>query len=159
MPLAVLLAAIAGYVYAMLAKPGFRFWGLIGGVAVALALVLYLRGGSQRPEIDPAELTIDALTVERSARGAVMQGRVLNASPDFRLLDMTLKLRLRDCPEPEAESETCPIIGEAQTIARPDAPAGQIRGFSAPFTFANLPPLVGTLAWDWEIVATRAAAD
>lgn len=50
----------------------------------------------------------------------------------------------------------CPVIGESTAIARPDAPPGQIRGLSASFVFTNLPPLLGTLSWDWEVIDTRA---
>jgi hypothetical protein len=51
------------------------------------------------------------------------------------------------------------VIGEAQAIARPDVPPGQIRALSAHFTFRNLPPVTGTLAWDGTIAATRATAN
>jgi hypothetical protein len=84
---------------------------------------------------------------------------VQNGSPEFRLRDMTLGLRLRDCPEPEADPPSCPVIGEAQAIARPDVPPGQLRAFSAHFSFANLPPVAGTLRWDLAIAGTRATAD
>jgi hypothetical protein len=48
------------------------------------------------------------------------------------------------------------VIGEADAIARPDVPPGQLRGFSAHFLFTDVPPLTGTLRWDWRITATRA---
>jgi len=86
-------------------------------------------------------------------------GRVANGSERFRLRDMTLALRLHDCPDPEAEPASCPVIGEATSIARPDVPPGQLRGFSAHFGFADLPQVVGTLRWDLSVAATRSTAD
>lgn len=160
MPLAVLVAAIAGYVYALVAGPRFRRWGLAAGLLTVLLLGLYLFAGGApgRPEIAPEALTLDALDLERTPRGATLSGRVQNGSTAFQLLDMTLKLRLHDCLAPELAAAECPIIGESRAIARPGVPPGQIRGFSAPFVFANLPPVIGTLAWDWEVTDTRAAA-
>ena len=51
------------------------------------------------------------------------------------------------------------MIGEASGIARPDVPPGQIRALTAHFVFRDLPPVAGTLRWDWRITAIRATAD
>ena len=67
-------------------------------------------------------------------------------------------LRLRDCPAEDTVPDTCPVIGEATAIARPDVPPGQIRALSAHFVFSNLPPVAGTLRWDWRITGTRATS-
>ena len=56
----------------------------------------------------------------------------------------------------QAEIALNALDGEATAIARPDVPPGQIRGLSASFVFANLPPLLGTLSWGWDVVDTRA---
>ena len=157
MPIAVLVAAVASYAYALLARPRFRVWGIGLGLLAGIALALYLHfGGPSRPDIPPEALVIDLLDLTRTPRGADLTGRVQNTSPDYRLLDMTLRLRLHDCPAPGMTTTDCPVIGESTAIARPDAPPGQIRGLSASFVFANLPPLLGTLSWDWEVVDTRA---
>lgn len=157
MPIAVLVAAAASYAYALLTRPRFRAWGIGLGLLAGLALTLYLRTGTpDRPAIPPDALVIDLLDLTRTPRGAELTGRVQNTSTEFRLLDMTLRLRLHDCPASGMTVTDCPVIGESTAIARPDAPPGQIRGLSASFIFSNLPPLLGTLAWDWEILDTRA---
>lgn len=157
MPIAVLVAAVASYAYALLTRPRFRAWGIGLGLLAGIALALFLRsGGPDRPAIPPETLVIDLLDLTRTPRGADLTGRVQNTSTDFRLLDMTLRLRLHDCPAPGMTPSDCPVIGEATAIARPDVPPGQIRGLSASFVFANLPPLLGTLSWDWDVVDTRA---
>ncbi len=81
---------------------------------------------------------------------------MLNGSARYQLRDLTLDLRLLDCPAPDTPLDTCPVIGEAQAIARPDVPPGQLRGLSAHFVFADLPPVQGTLRWDWRITDIRA---
>ncbi len=96
------------------------------------------------------------MTLERNPRGATLGGRVTNTSPAFHLREMTLDVRLYDCPRPDTDLVACPVIGEASAIARPDTPPGQLRAFSAHFVFANVPEPVGTLGWDWRITGIRA---
>ena len=162
MPIAVLVLALVAYAAALLAYPEFRRWGIVGGVVAAAGLAFYFTQAAP-PEatragmrIAPAELVLDQLDLERIAGGATLTGRVRNDSPDYRLRELTLALRLRDCPDATGPVEACPVIGEATAIARPDAPPGQIRALSAHFLFRNLPPVTGVLRWDWEILGTRA---
>jgi hypothetical protein len=158
-PIVVLVLALVAYAYALLAYPEFRRPGLIGGALVGIVLGIYF--WQQTPEatraasrIVPEEIELDHLDLERTARGATLTGRVRNGSERFRLRDVTLVVRLYDCAEAAAPPD-CPVIGEAQAIARPDVPPGQLRAFSAHLLFADLPPLAGTLRWDWRIAATR----
>lgn len=161
MPIVVLVLALAAYAYALIVAPRFRRWGLLGGALVGVGLAIYFwqtSPESARAElrIVPGELTLDQLELERTSRGATLTGRVRNGSAAWRLRDMTLALRLLDCPAPGAAPEDCLVIGEGTAIARPDAPPGQIRGFSAHFVLANIPATAEELAWDWRIVETRA---
>ena len=161
MPIAVLVLALVAYVAALLAYPGFRPWGIGVGMLAAAGLALYF--ARQAPEaerawtrITAAELTLDQVEVTPTQRGATLTGRVQNGSEAYRLRELTLALRLRDCPDEETPVEACPVIGEATAIARPDAPPGQIRALSAHFLFSSLPPVAGTPRWDWRITAIRA---
>ncbi len=161
MPIVVLILALAAYAYALIIEPGIRRWGLVGGAAVGLGLAVYLWQTSPETtraalRITPEQIVLDQLELARTPRGAVLAGRVRNASPEWRLREMTLTLRLRDCPEAATAPNTCPVIGEASAIARTDVPPGQIRAFSAHFIFASVPEPVGTLGWDWEITDIRA---
>ena len=164
MPLAVLVLALVAYGYALTSYPEFRRPGLIGGVLVAGGLAVYLIRHPSESElsatrISAEEIALDELTLERTPSGATLAGRVRNGSERFRLRDLTMTLRLRDCPTEDAAAADCPVIGEAQAIARPDVPPGQIRALRAHFTFVNLPPVTGTLAWDWTIAETRATPE
>ncbi|HRO12626.1 hypothetical protein [Amaricoccus sp.] len=165
MPVAVLVLALVAYGAALVAYPRFRPWGIAAGLAAAAGLALYFtreappeseRAGTR---IAPAELTLDRIEVTPTVRGASLAGRIANGSPRYRLRDVTLKLRLRDCPAEDTPPEACPVIGESTAIARPDVPPGQIRALSAHFGFASLPPVTGTPRWDWEITALRATDD
>jgi hypothetical protein len=164
MPLAVLVFALVAYGYALLAYPEFRRPGLIAGALAAAALGFYLvrqpseaeRAASRIPR---EEVELDAIALARTPRGATVTGRILSRSEHYRLRELGLRLRLHDCADPEADAVACPVIGEAQAIARPDVPPGQIRALSAHFTFANLPPVVGTLRWDLTVTGTRATAE
>jgi hypothetical protein len=164
MAIAILVLTLVAYGYALIAYPEFRKPGLIAGAVAAAGLAVYF--SRQQPEaarsgslIAPEELTVDGLTLEQTLRGASLTGRVTNGSVDYRLRDLTLTLRLRDCPAPDTPPADCPVIGESRAIARPDAPPGQIRALSAHFTFTELPPVLGTLRWDWRITETRATRD
>jgi hypothetical protein len=161
MAVVVLVLAIVAYGYAMAAYPEYRTPGLLLGGLVALGLGIYF--WRTEPEtartairIAPEELVLDRIALERTARGATLAGRVENTSERFRLREMTIALRLHDCPEAATGLAGCPVIGEASAIARPDTPPGQIRGFSAHYVFSNLPAVTGVLRFEWEIVATRA---
>ena len=161
MPIVVLALALAAYVYAMVALPRIRVPGLALGALICLALAFYAwrtdpEAAAARVRIAPSELVLDQLTLRQVGRGATLQGRVLNNSPAFRLREMTLTLRLHDCPGEDAAPASCPVIGESTAIARPDAPPGQIRGFDALFVFANVPAVTRVLRWDWEVAGTRA---
>lgn len=161
MPIVVLVLALAAYAYALITAPGFRRWGLLGGAAAGLGLAVYFWQTSPETtqatrRIAPEELVLDQIAVTPTMRGAEMTGRVQNLSPDWRLRDMTLELRLRDCPEAGAPAGDCPVIGQATAIARPDVPPGQLRALTAHFLFTNLPEPQGVLDWDWTIIETRA---
>jgi hypothetical protein len=161
MPIAILILTLVAYGYALLSFPEFRRWGLAGGAVAALALGLYFALGSSEAtratqRIAASQLVIDQLALTRTVRGATLTGRVQNGSPDARLRELTLTLRLRDCPKADTPVPDCPVIGESQAIARPDAPPGQIRALSAHFLFSDLPAVTGTLRWDWAIAGIRA---
>lgn len=161
MPIIVLALVAAAYACAIVALPRFRVPGLALGALICLALGLYVwrtdpEAAEARIRIAPSELTLDQLSLRQVGRGAALQGRVMNGSPAFRLREMMLSLRLRDCPTEDAEPASCPIIGESTATARPDAPPGQIRGFDALFVLANVPTVTGVLRWDWEVAETRA---
>lgn len=164
MPIAVLVLALIAYLAALAAWPRARVPGAVAGLVVAVGLGAYLwRGNPSEAElaagrIPAAALTLDQIAVSPAPRGATLTGRVANGSDTYRLRELTLVLRLRDCPEPEAAVETCPVIGEASAIARPDVPPGQLRALTAHFGFSSLPPVTGTLRWDWRIAGTRATA-
>ena len=163
MPIAVLVLVLVAYGAALAAYPGFRRWGIAGGLVAAAGVGFYLareapeaaRAGTRIPA---SELVLDQVEVEPTGRGATLTARVHNGSEAYRLRDLTLALRLRDCPAEDTAPDTCPVIGEATAIARPDVPPGQIRALSAHFVFSNLPPVAGTLRWDWRITGTRATS-
>jgi hypothetical protein len=164
MAIAILVLTLTAYGYALIAWPEFRRPGLIAGALAAAGLAVYF--SRQAPEaarsgslIAPEELTLESLSLERTALGADLTGRVLNGSADYRVRDLTLVLSLRDCPAPDTAPADCPVIGESRAIVRPDVPPGQVRALSAHFTFADLPPVLGTLRWDWRIAETRATRD
>ncbi len=161
MSIAIPVLVLVAYGYALLVWPEYRLPMLAAGVLLAVGLGLYF--WRQEPEseraaerIAPDELVFDQVTLARSGRGATLSGRVTNHSPRYRLREVTLGLRLRDCADAAVAPATCPVIGESQAIARPDVPAGQIRAFAAHFVFANVPPIAGTLRWDWNVAAIRA---
>ena len=160
MPIAILVLAFAAYLYALIAEPGFRRWGLVLGAAIGFGLAVYfwLAGGSTAPPVTAEDIILDELVLERSGRGATLKGRIYNGAETARLREVALMLRLHDCPEPDMDPAECPVIGEAEALSRPDVPPGQIRGLTAHFVFANVPPVTGTLAWDWEILDLRATA-
>ncbi len=161
MPIAVLVLALVAYGYVLLTMPESRRWGAILGLVAVLGLGTYFVLQSSESDraaerIPATQITIDQVTLTQTARGVTLTGRVTNGSPDARLRDLTLTLRLRDCPTPETQPADCPVIGESRAISRPDAPPGQIRALSAHFVFSDLPPVAGTLRWDWSIAGTRA---
>jgi hypothetical protein len=163
MPVVVIVLVLVAYGYVLAAYPEYRRAGLVLGALVALGLGVYFwrtdpEATRTQIRIAPDELALDEIALERTARGATLSGRVRNGSADFRLREMTIVLRLHDCPEEATPLAECPVIGEATAIARPDTPPGQIRGFSAHYVFANLPPVTGVLRYEWVIAGTRATA-
>lgn len=161
MPIVVLVLALMAYGYALAAFPEYRIPGLALGALAVLGLSLYFwrtepEGERADERIAAEELALDRIELDPSARGATLAGRVHNRSESYRLREMTIALRLHDCPEEETALADCPVIGESRAIARPDTPPGQIRGFTAHYVFNNLPPVTGTLRYEWEIEGTRA---
>ena len=161
MTIAILVLTLVAYGYCLLAYPEFRVPGLIAGVVLAAGLAIYFT--RQAPEaaratdrITAEELTLDNLALEPTVRGAALSGRIQNGSPGYRLRDLTIALKLRDCPTADTPPDDCPVIGESRAIARPDVPPGQIRALAANFMFTSLPPVQGTLRWDWRITDIRA---
>ena len=162
MPIAVLVLALVAYGYALLAYPEFRRPGLIGGALIApvLGALLLAAGAGGDPRRQPHRPRASSpRPARRRADGA-------RRHPDrprpqrlrrFRLRDMTLALRPPRLPRPPTPAGDCPVIGEAQghRPARRARPARSAR-FSAHFLFAGVPPVAGTLRWDWRIAATRA---
>lgn len=163
MPIAILVLGLVAFGYALIRWPAARVPGFVS--AVLLAAILGFTATRQKPEaalvatrISADQLTLDQIAFDRTPRGATVTGRVTNGSPTYRLRDMTLLLRLHDCPG-DTPRDACPVIGEARAIARPDVPATQIRAFTAHFGFAGVPPVAGRLDWDMTIVETRATTN
>jgi hypothetical protein len=161
MPIAILVLVIVAYGYVMVAYPEYRTWGLALGAVVAAGLGAYFwftepESARTAARIGPDDVVLDQVELERTIRGATLSGRVRNQSQGFRLRELTIALRLHDCPEEDAELADCPVVGDAAAIARPDAPPGQVRSFTAHYTFPNLPPDISFLRWEWSIVETRA---
>lgn len=164
MPIVVIVLALVAYAYAMIAWPGFRRPGLALGGAIALALALYFWNNASETEeaatrITPADLVLDELAIERTIRGAALSGRVLNSSELYRVQDMTLALRLRDCAIDAAALDECPIVAEDSAIARPNVPPGQARSFTANFLFDDLPPPSESHRWNWSVLGVRATPE
>jgi hypothetical protein len=164
MPIVVLVLALVAYAYALVTVPAFRRPGIVAGLVAAGALAFYLartpsETARSATRITADELVLSDLELARTGRGAALSGRVENRSPRYRLRDLTLAIRLRDCPDPAADPAGCPVIGEATAIARPEVPPGQIRALQAHFVFTTVPPVAGTLRWDWRITAIRATED
>ncbi len=161
MPLAVLAIALIAWLYAMVAAPRFRIPGAIGFALLAAGLGWYFYASESEAEraaarLAPEDVTLDLLEIDRTARGAVLRGRVANGGDAGVLREMTLEMRLFDCPDEDAALDDCVVIGDATGIARVAVPPGQARGFSASFIFPGLPPVVGVLRWDQTITALRA---
>ena len=161
MPVAVLIVAIALYVYALVAAPRYRVPGAIAGVLVVAGLGWYFFASPSQTEraaalVSVEDLTLDQLDLERTIRGATLSGRVANGAETAHLREMTITVRLFDCELEDTALEDCATIGESAAIARVDVPPGQLRGFSAHYIFPNLPPLAGILRWDHRITALRA---
>lgn len=163
MPIAILVLSLVAFGYGMIRWPQARIPGLIA--AALVAAILGFTAMRQTPEatraatrILPDALTLDQIAFERTARGASVSGRVTNGSPNYRLREMTLLLRLHDCPG-DTPRDQCPVIGESRAIARPDVPPTQIRAFTAHFGFAGVPPVAGRLDWEMSILETRATAN
>lgn len=161
MPIAVLILVLVAYAYVMAAYPEYRTPGLVVGGVAAVGLGAYF--WLTEPETERAtarilaeEVVLDRLALDRSARGATLTGRVVNRSGRFRLREMSIALRLYDCPSEAAPEGDCAVIGDAMAIARPDVPPGQVRAFSASYVFANMPPVAGVLRWEWSILGLRA---
>jgi hypothetical protein len=161
MPIAILVLALVAYGYVMVAYPEYRTIGLAVGGAAAVGLGAYFwltepesaRAGAR---IEPAELTLGNLALEPTPRGARLSGRVQNGSTEWRLREMTIELTLHDCPDDETPLAECAVVGDSSTLARPDAPPGQTRAFSAQYTFANIPEPAGVLRYEWTVTETRA---
>lgn len=162
MPIAVLVLFLVGYGYALVMLPRARLPLAVAGVLIGLGIGAYLwqegppEGERATTRIAASELAFDQIDLARSGRGATLTGRVINGSDRYRLREMAIDLQLRDCPAPETPLEACPTIGDASAIARPDVPPGQVRGFAAHFVFADVPPVEGTLRWDWHVTGLRA---
>jgi hypothetical protein len=162
MPIFILVLTLVAYGYLLIVRPDLRRPALAVGALVTAGLAAYFlmqpapEASRSASRIAVSEITLDEIAVERTARGASVSGRVSNGSKRYRLRDMTLALRLRDCADARAAAETCPVIGEGAAIARPDVPAGQIRAFSAHFSLAGVPPAAGTLRWELTVTETRA---
>lgn len=156
MPVAILILALAAYVYALAMLPQYRLPGLALGALAAGGLAWYLfmvpaEREAARNRIAPEELRLDLLTLEDTPRGATLSGRVENLSQTAQLRDMTLTVELYDCPPAAPDASACPTIAEDSALARVDVPPQQLRGFSAHFVFPNRPPLTGVLRWEYRI--------
>ncbi len=161
MPVAVLIVALALYVYALVAAPRFRIPGAIAGALIVAGLGWYFFASSSWTErasqiVSVEDLALDRLELERTIRGATLRGRVENRAETAHLREMTITVRLFDCELEDTALDECATIGQSDAIARVDVPPGQLRGFSAHYIFPNLPALAGVLRWDYRITALRA---
>jgi hypothetical protein len=161
MPIAVLILVLAAYVYVLVAVPEWRRGGLVLGALAMAGLGAYFWLSEPEAEraaarIQPSELVLSALELTPTPRGRTLRGRVENTSSAFRLREMTVTLTLRDCPADAGPESHCPVIAQGSALVRVDVPPGQLRAFSAPFVFPDMPQVLGELRWEHAIEGTRA---
>ncbi len=161
MPIAILILVLAAYVYVLAAVPEWRRGGLVLGALAAAGLGAYFWFSEPEAEraaarIPPSGLVLGTLELTPTPRGWTLRGRVENTSPAFRLREMTVRLTLRDCPTDAGADTHCPVIAQSSALVRVDVPPGQLRAFSAPFVFPDMPPVLGELRWEHAIEGTRA---
>jgi hypothetical protein len=161
MPVAILILVLLAFAYAMASTPRARVPGAIAGVVIAAGLGWYFFSTSSETvtasrRITIEDLRIDQLQLDQTVRGATLRGRVENLSETGRLREMTIEVRLFDCPDTTTGLEECAIIADGSAIARVDVPPGQLRAFSGYYVFPDRPAVTGDPRWDSRISAVRA---
>lgn len=164
MPIVYLAVIIALYATILWKFPQFRLAGGIMGVLIVGGVTGYLvlvpsAGELQGSRISASELRLEAVSLEDNGRSLVLSGRVENLSENFVLRDMTLRVRLYDCPSSDSELNACEIVGDDEGIARATVPPGQVREFSAIFYYPGLPDMRGEMRWQEDILTVRATEE
>ncbi len=161
MHIAIFFAALAGALIAAITDRQLRPVALMfaGVMAALLAYVIWdamLRTPDGPPEMALEQLELTELAVEQDERFVRVSGRAANLSETFRLREFRLLATLHDCPAADSAFTDCEVIAQDDGIARVDVPAGQVRAFSAVFSFRNVPDLHGIPIWDYELTELRA---
>ena len=114
MPIAVLVLALVAYGAALVAYPGFRRWGIAGGLVAAAGLGFYLaREAPEAVRAGDAHRRLGARPrpgrggADGAGRDADRRGST-TARTAYRLRDLTLALRLRDCPAEDTAPDDLP---------------------------------------------------
>jgi len=161
MPVAILILVLIAYAYVMLSTPKARVPGAVAGLVIAAGLGWYFYSTSSETvtasrRITVEDLRIDQLQLDQTVRGATLRGRVENLSQTGRLREMTIEVRLFDCPDATTDLAQCAIIADGSAIARVDVPPGQLRAFSGYYVFPDRPDVTGESRWESRVIAVRA---
>ncbi|MXU65581.1 hypothetical protein [Oceanomicrobium pacificus] len=161
MPIALSAIVFLALLYGAFMVPRFRWAFAVAAVLMGLGVVGYMvvndrARPAQEARIAVEEVELSDLSFTPGPRFLTVQGRAVNGSSDWDLLDFTLQVTVFDCPDLEAAPQGCDTIGQSQGIARVSIPPGQLRSFSVPLSFPNLPDVIGEPFWEEEIVSVRA---
>ncbi|MBD3626146.1 MAG: hypothetical protein HUJ24_12410 [Rhodobacteraceae bacterium] len=164
MHIAIFFAALAGALIAAITDRQLRPVALMFAVVMAALLAFVVWDELIRDQANPNEMTLDQLAltelaIEQDERFVRVSGRAENLSEGHRLREFRLLATLHDCPAAESAFTDCQVIAQDDGIARVDIPPGQVRAFSAVFSFRDVPELQGVPIWDYELTALRATTE
>jgi hypothetical protein len=90
------------------------------------------------------------VTLKPDFSGYRLAGRVTTRSSQFKLKQIWLVVKVRDCKDATPQS-SCIVIGENSESVYFDVPPGQARDFSESVRFAGPLNVKGRLLWDYSI--------
>ena len=155
------MAWIVGVVVLILlvVSAGFRMF------AVVFVLILVVGGfifwqyqeyeeRESKGRISQSELVFEGVSLKSSYGSSYdFVGRIINNSNKYTLKNVQLKLTFRDC---EKESKNCIVIHEDSENIYINIPPKQARDFKENVYLNSDLNLKGEMAWDYEIVYTKA---
>ena len=154
--IAIILLVVAAFAIPRLGRVLLRSSAFVLALSVIGAVVLFVMDRQYQAERELAKTLIEAGEIELvdlalrngyAVGSYTLVGRVRNRSARHALMELRLKLTMKDC----TEANTCEIVGQSDEAIYVTVPPGQARDLDEYVSFAGLGSPRGKHQWTYEV--------
>ncbi len=154
--LAILSLAVVLYRFPAARPAALASFAVLGVILIAIVVIQDQQDHAGISDIPIDLVSITGFRLQPAYRNSyTLSGRIHNGSDARTIEELTLTVRLYDCPTGSL-GDACVVIGEDTANVPVKVPPGQTRALQGEVAYYDLPEVEGQRVWDYEVTRIRA---